>query len=38
MNLVDEERFIADKKKLLNDQIPDIPVDDKDRPFLDDVM
>ncbi|KAI8342104.1 ribonuclease H-like domain-containing protein [Chlamydoabsidia padenii] len=37
MNLIEEEKFVAEKRKVLDDQMPDIPVDDKDRPFLEDA-
>ncbi|ORZ15323.1 ribonuclease H-like domain-containing protein [Absidia repens] len=37
MNLDDEKKFVTEKRKMLNDEMPDIPVDDKDRPFLEDA-
>ncbi|CAO3593043.1 unnamed protein product [Absidia cylindrospora] len=37
MNLDDEKRYVTEKRKMLNDEMPDIPVDDKDRPFLEDA-
>ncbi|CAO3613665.1 unnamed protein product [Cunninghamella blakesleeana] len=34
LTVVEEEKMIAEEKKMTNDEIPDIPIDEKERPFL----
>ncbi|CAO3643359.1 unnamed protein product [Cunninghamella echinulata] len=34
LTAAEEEKFVKDGKKLLNDEIPDIPIDEKELPFI----